>query len=339
VELITHMERLGDRLVAIGVGSPAARAGYDVEQLGLDGVPDDKSDRRRAETHFSDWDQASLSEYGYAFGLPVPPGDGHEVWSFQHNGTRFVVPALVLMRAMFRPNHFLLPHLFKPQSLEDVCDFVGGDAASRVALTGSLRNWTGSRERASTLEPLSWLYSFPSARAMWGSVLSASSRSRIGLELPSASARMVVHGKAHSKNFYATRIVVVSLTAQEAPLEFAHDHSRDICFHVSDERLASGFKPNISKDESIKLRGEESCLSDAEWLQIEPAVGLDSGRKFKHSPRAIVDAMLAKQSQGTSWTDTSYAGGIEHSTASTAFHRWRKDGRWAKVLQLLEQTR
>lgn len=288
-------------------------------------------------TNFSDWGPASLSEYGFASGLPVPPGDGHEVWSFQHNGNRYIVPALVLMRALFRPNHSLLPQLFRPQSLEDVCDFIGGDASSRVALTGGLRDWAGSRERSSLVEPLSWMYSFPSARAMWASVLSASSRSTLGLQLPNASVRMVVHGKAHCKNFYVTRMVLVTLTAHDAPFEFANDHSRDICFHVSDERLASGFKPNRSKDDDINLRDGDSSLSDAEWEDIEPLV--HRGRDFKHSARAIVDAVLAKQSQGTSWTDTTYPPGIEHTTASTAFHRWKKDGRWAEVLGVLEMHR
>ncbi|HSI49182.1 MAG TPA: transposase [Ideonella sp.] len=338
MELVTRLAKDGQRVLAIGIGSLEARNGYELDQLGLNGLPDPSDARRRAEASFNEWDSASIAEYAGAFGLAVPKGHAHAVWAFQYNRIRFVVPALVLMRALFRPNHHVLPMLFRPQSLEDACTYAGPGPHGHIALLGSFRGSYHARERTSIAEPLSWMYCFPSARAMWASAFGASQEGRLDLKLPQASARMVLHGRMHAQNFYATRLSFVSVTANEEPFEFASDHSRTICFHVMDEAMASGFKRNKTQDKSIGLRDGEHALSDEEWQEVEPIV-VRGGPGFKHAPRAVVDAVLAKQCQGTSWTETTYPPGIQHTTACVAFCRWQKDGRWADVLRTLARFR
>ena len=338
MELVTRLAKEGQRAVAVGIGSLEARNGYELDQLGLNGLPDASDARRRAEVGFDEWEPASIAEYAGAFGLSVPKGHGHEVWAFQYNRIRFVVPALVFMRALFRPNHHVFPLLFHPQSLEDVCTYAGPGPHGHIALLGGFRGSYHARERASITEPMSWMYCFPSARAMWASAFGASQEGRLALELPQASARMVLHGRMHAQNFYATRLAFVSVTAQEDPFEFASDHSPTICFHVMDEAMASGFKRNKTRDDSIGLRDGEHALSDEEWRAVEPIV-VRGGPGFKYDPRAVVDAVLAKQCQGTSWTETAYPQGIKHTTACVAFCRWQKDGRWSEVLDVLRRSR
>lgn len=340
MELVTRLAKDGERVLAVGVGSLEARNGYELDRLGLYGLPDAADARRRAEVGFDEWEPATIAEYASAFGLNAPMGSAHEVWAFQYNSIRFVVPALALMRAMFRPNHHVMPLLFRPQSLEDACTYAGSGPHGHIALLGGFRGSNHSRERASITEPLSWMYCFPSARAMWASAFGASQEGRLTVKLPQASARMVLHGRMHAQNFYATRLALVSVVAKEDPFEFASDHSRTICFHVMDEAMASGFKSNKTRDESIGLRDGEYALSDEEWRAIEPIVlRRGGGPGFKYDPRAIVDAILAKQCQGTSWTETAYPPGIQHTTVCVAFCRWQKNGRWARVLQTLEQLR
>jgi hypothetical protein len=338
MELVTRLAKNGQRVLAVGIGSLEARNGYELDQLGLNGLPDAVDARRRAEVGFDEWEPVSITEYAGAFGLSVPKSHRHEVWAFQYNRSRFVVPALVLMRALFRPNHHVFPLLFHPQSLEDVCTYAGPGPQGHIALLGGFRGSYYDRDRASITEPLSWMYCFPSARAMWASAFGASQEGRLALELPQASARMVLHGRMHAQNFYVTRLAFVSVAATEDPFEFASNHSRTICFHVMDEAMASGFKRNKTRDDSIGLRDGEHALSDDEWRAIEPIV-VRGGPGFKYDPRAVVDAVLAKQCQGTSWTETTYPPGIQHTTACVAFCRWQKDGRWRQVLEVLRETR
>lgn len=338
MELVTRLVKDGARLAAVGVGSPEARKGYELDRLGLHGLPDAADQRRRAEIDFDEWEPASIAEYAEAFELSVPKGSAHKAWAFQYNSTRFVVPALVLMRALFRPNHHVIPRLFLPQSLEDTCTYVGPRPHGYVALLGAFRDSSYSRERVSIAEPLSWMYCFPSARAMWASAFSASQAGALALKLPQASARMVLHGRMHARNFYVTRLAFISVTAQEDPFEFASDHGHTIRFHVLDEAMGGGFKRNKTRDDSIGLRDGEFALSDEEWRAIEPIV-VRGGPGFKYKPRAVVDAILAKQCQGTSWTETVYPPGIQHTTACVAFCRWQKDGRWPKVLEVLREMR
>lgn len=338
MELVTQLVKKGPRLVAVGVGTAETRSGRELDLLGLHGLPDSVDSRRRAEVGFEEWEPASIAEYAGAFGLSVAKGHAHEAWAFQYNRIRFVVPALVLMRALFRPNHHVLPLLFRPQSLDDTCTYAGPGLHGHIALLGGFRGSYHTRERASIAEPLSWMYCFPSARAMWASAFGASQEGRLALALPQASARMVLHGRMHAQNFYATRLAFVSITAQEEPFEFASDHSRIICFHVMDEAMASGFKRNKTRDDSIGLRDGEHALSEEEWRVVEPIV-VRGGPGFKYDPRAVVDAVLAKQCQGTSWTETTYPPGIQHTTACVAFCRWQKDGRWQQVLEVLREAR
>lgn len=338
MELVTRLVRDGQQVLAVGIGNHEARSGYELDRLGLYGLPDGANTRRRAEVGFAEWGPASIAEYAGAFGLCAPKDSAHEAWAFQYNRIRFVVPALVLMRALFRPNHHVMPLLFRPQSLEDACTYAGPGPHGHIALLGGFRGSYHARERASITEPLSWMFCFPSARSMWASAFAASQEGRLAIELPKATARMVLHGRMHASNFYATRLAIVSVTAQEDPFEFAGDHSRVICFHVMDEAMASGFKRNKTRDDSIGLRDGEHSLSDEEWRAVEPIV-VRGGPGFKYDPRAVVDAVLAKQCQGTSWTETVYPPGIRHTTACVAFCRWQKDGRWAEVLETLRQSR
>lgn len=340
IELITSIEHAEGGLRAFGVGTRKAREGYPLIDLAGSISLDEAPDRRRALTSFKDWTLTSFDEYAFALGTPVYGATGHLAWAFRSNSLRFVVPALVMIKALFRPNELLFRHLFLPQSLDDICLFGGEsvDGSNRmVSLLGTLRDSGYSHSRESVLEPLSWLVCFPSARGMWSSVLGEAVAGRLGLQLPRATIQTVVHGSVHASNFYVTKMVVVALEAEEAPLEFASGHTRMISFHASDERLASGFKPNITRDNSIPLRRGNSALSDAEWAELEPIIARVS--RFKHSPRSIVDAILSKLSQGTSWADTVYPKGIHHTNASIAFHRWSKDGRWDKVLSVIAEHR
>ncbi len=338
MDLVTRLVKQGPKVLAVGVGSLEVRSGYELDQLGVHGLPDAGDARRRAEVDFNEWEPASIAEYAGAFELNVPKGHAHGVWAFQYNRLRFVVPALALLRAMFRPNCDALPLLFRPQSLEDMCTYTGPGPHGHIALLGGFRNPNNARERVSIKEPLSWMYCFPSARAMWASAFNASHEGRLALNLPQASARMVLHGRMHAQNFYVTRLAFVSVTAQEDPFEFASDHTRAICFHVMDEAMSSGFKRNKTRDDSIGLRDGEHALSDEEWQMVKPIV-VRGGSGFKYDPRAIVDGVLAKQCQGTSWTETVYPRGIDHKTACIAFCRWQKNGRWPSVLEVLSESR
>ncbi|ANH66666.1 hypothetical protein ABE85_02160 [Mitsuaria sp. 7] len=342
------IKRVDGRFVAYGTGTSRMRVGIDVDNLTFQGLPDNKRDRMRVESEFEQWRPASFLEYACALSMDLNGDTAHDAWAFIHNGMRVVVPALVLMRAMLRPHDPVFDLAFSGKSLESVVTY-SGDASQAggfgvVAMVASYRYSADTSNKATIVEPLSWAYSFPSAREMWNSIYASATHGRLGLQLPKAWSHMVVHGVAHARNFYVTQLAVVSLEPREEPFEFANEHARVIKFHEAMEVVASGLKPLRAKDDSIKLHSNRtSALSDAEWSEIAPLFSRGGSHDGKtgnvHDQRLIVDGILAKLTAGTSWTETRYAEGIPHTSVSIAYHRWQKSGRWQSILDVLNKQR
>jgi hypothetical protein len=288
-------------------------------------------------TQFKEWVDGSAAEYAFALGEPGNNNFEHTVWTFIEAGTRYVVPALALMRALFRPTHALLPALYRPQSLEDVCTASVGNGDSHVQLLSALGD-VRHRSRASLLMPMSWYFCFPSARQAWASVYLYGRQGRLGLTLPRAAAKLVLKGVARGQNFYVSGITVLSVDALEEPFEFASSHARTILF-AAKKHKAGPRSPTLKA--TFPLGQGTSALSDDEWRAVSEVLGTGergSGVRL-HAIRHLVDAILKKLCHGTSWPQTAYRHGVTHSAASTALHRWRARGNWTQVEALLRAKR
>ncbi|WP_416761913.1 transposase [Roseateles sp. So40a] len=347
-ELVTSLKRVEGKFVAYGTGTGRARLGIGADHLTFQGIPNNKPDRMRVESEFKNWKPASLLEYCCALSMDLDGEPSHETWAFVHNGMRVVVPALVLMRALLRPHDPVFDLAFKSHSIDAMVTYTGDTELSSgetvVSVVQSYRYSAATSNKATILEPLSWAYSFPSARQMWNSIYAHATHGRIAMQLPHAWSHMVVHGVAHARNFYVTQLAVVSLEPREEPFEFASGHARVIKFHEALEVVASGLKPLRTKDDSIKLHSNRtSALSDAEWSEIAPLFSRGGSHDGKtgnvHDQRLIVDGILAKLTAGTSWTETTYAQGIPHTSVSIAYHRWQKSGRWEAIISTLNKHR
>lgn len=95
-----------------------------------------------------------------------------------------------------------------------------------------------------------------------------------------------------------------------------------------------------TKAEGLPLRDGASWLSDDEWAAVAPLFeGKQSKRRGLVSRRDLVDSVLLKQALGTAWDRTEYAAGIPHTNVAKAFSYWRRDGRWEKLLDVLQARR
>lgn len=334
MELATGIARRNGRLIAVGVDDQGGELAFECGRLFTRGLPALGRVLRSVDVCFEDWTQTDMREYAAVAGISFEGVSAHVAWEFYDSGTRYVIPALALMRAMFRPNHVLFTQLFRPQSLESLCTYVGNRGTSYVRPFGL---WKDLRcTQRSILDPLSWLYCFPSARSMWSSVYSAASKATLSLSLPKARARIAMRGRRVGRTFYVTSGLILSLSADEAPFAFAPDHAREIFFHVPAVKLPV---PPCTRDHSIPLRDGQASLSDGEW---EEAISFMSGRPgvpYKGGLRAVVDGVLQKQCFGTPWTRTTYPTGVEHQNAAGSFHSWCKSGKWEALRSLLRRRR
>jgi hypothetical protein len=337
MDLAVGIERRNGDLMAAFLEESSGIALRPLTDLADRGLPARMKARTQLSTDFRSWRPASFNEFAFAMGAKVEVPEQHVTWCFIHDGRRYVVPALVLMRALFRPTARMLEFLYRPQSLEDVCTFAKQPDGCHVAAIQSLGDRV-SRIRPYLLFPLSWYFCLPSARAAWSSVLRFGNEGRLGLELPKATAQLVLTGQAQAQNVYVTALHVKEVSALEAPLESASTHPRSIPFHA--RALVSPSEDARRSKQVVALRAGVASVSEEEWAEIGPLLDTGFGGTLaRGNLRATLDGVLQRLCFGTPWKETDYPDGLTYAAAATALYRWRLDGRWAKVESVLSHHR
>ncbi|MFA6064139.1 MAG: transposase [Gallionella sp.] len=310
--------------------------------LGKRGLPTPARIRRRVLlTDFASWRNTSAAEYAEAFGISQV-GEGHEVFEFFVGGRRYVVPALVLMRAMFRPHCYVLAEIFRPQGIENICHPSMSDNSFSVE---PARKWPSSAQQqpnSSIRQALTWLYCFPSARAMCGSVHERMMSGQIGLTVPIGHIRMAVHAVEIGTNSYVSAVTIVTLDTIEPPYEFAGDQAHHIGFNRSMQAATARRNSNRKclRDRSLLRHPDGSTnISDQEWDELEPHFSSRcTAAELKHDQRLLLDGILAKLINGTSWRKTTYKVG-NSVNASVLYRRLTRDGMWGRVESALRKQR
>lgn len=291
------------------------------------GVPHHGTKRRSLETSLRAWSHTDAAKHLAATGLAQAHRHRHAVYAYKAYRETVVVPALVFMRAFFRPAPSVLPAMFHPQGLERLVQPCTGDASGRVAWHNLPPHDRHELERESLLAPLSWMYSFPSARAMCGSVHEFALAGAIDLTLPKADVRMVCRGRKMGDVFLVGSISILELVAKEDPLPFAANHTGRLALHGNVREGAAGSP-------------QPSCLaaplSDAEWEHIAPIL---AGRARRvHDSRTLLAIALHRLATGTPWRALPFPPALR-ACALTAWHTWRKREVWDQAISALERLR
>ena len=296
-----------------------------LDNLSSEGLPVCKQ-WRLIETNFAAWTQSSSDPMVKALGLPAGPAN-HIVWEFGLRRRTYVVPALALMRALFRPPAQVLVPLFRPQGLDGICTYVDGQVTFN-------RWWRAAKlqaSRPSTIAPLTWMHAFPSARRMASSVYRHAVEGAVGLELPYARCRMRVAGVPDGARFYVTQVWMSSVEALEEPFDFARNVGRVFSFidRVAPEATAVEHVPAAR----LPTRNGETCVSDEEWTLLAPVLDTQKG-STKYDRRVMLDGVLEKVCTGRPWRDVEYSVGT-YVTASRQYITWRTNGTWTRICEVI----
>jgi transposase len=308
-----------------------------LEPLGMlqtAGLPQLRDATRPMETNFADWTRTSFDRYAQA--LSAPPGEVHQdVWTFELRGQQFFVPALALMRAVFRPQLKVLPMLFKPQGLDEICSVADG----RVAFNVRFASTNHLHTLAANVEPYVWLQTFPSARQMAASVYAQACAGRISLDLPLARIRLKAFGVPEGKHFWVTELAIATVEALEEPLAHACALETRTFSFVSTRRISQGASsPSHESTELLPLRNGQARVSDEEWALIEPKLGPVLGRRQIHDRREMLNGILSKLCTGRPWRDIEYTVGT-FVNASRQYASWRATGKWDAVVEVITARR
>lgn len=291
-------------------------------------------------TNFSDWTLSSPETYLEAFGHRPISNKGHLVFSFQSQGTEFLIPAIALIRALFRPLDGIAPWLFHPAGLELVSApiTIDDDCGLEVKLTCPVRNhW--ARKSHTVRQFLRWVWAYPSAGRMWRSVLAHAQERRLGLDLPVGQAKLSCHGIATDRYFGVTSLRFKEVVPEEtAVLPIKANVIR------LDETTPTPHA--IRADAEIKLLSALGAnfesISDHSWNQVAPLI-LNNGYcgRRRHDQRAILNDVLRKLASGRPWRTCSHSTG-SYLNAAMAYHGWRVRGVWDRICEgltsSLEQT-
>ena len=322
----------------------------DLSALQKRGVPVDTSTRQgRVQLDFSQWTRTEASDYLNAFGIAdeVTTPSSHQVFTTVHNGMRLFVPALVWIRALFRPSAHLLPRAFGPHFLDFVSHISSDDAESQVVLDTDLVSHAQINRLSCPEQALTWMRAHPSASSMVSSVHRYAMEGAIGLDLPAGQATLAVRGRRVGKSLFVTDMSIYIIEAADAPnatiagapnTSFAHASGRYVLMGSSFENSSStSFRVADFTDIPTHPDGR-SDVTDEEWDAISSHF-LSTGKSpTRLDQRAILDGLLCKLSTGMGWKTVQYRAG-NHMNVSQAFRNWSSRGTLQKVLETLRVFR
>jgi hypothetical protein len=301
----------------------------DINELGHQGIPKSRIERRIIyKGDFSSWRAVGPEIYFKTFDICLADGTNrHQVFMFTgENGVPVYVPALVLMRALFRPTRLMLPAAFTPVGA-DLLSYVDYsenppkvvlDYHALIAIRGG--DWQNRF--------IEWLQLSKSARASAHSVFKNAQAGWLKMSLPAGQARMAFYGDMNEDGFFATKATLMSMSIPKQ--DDITDTGNKFIFNAN----VGIHHASAASNQYLPMHADGSIeLTDVEWMVIEPIVGT----KRKEPTRILLDAILYKLISGTPWRDVER--GVSYQGLLNALQSWERSGKWDQILAHLKTSR
>lgn len=308
--------------------------------LATRGLPKgDYESRAPFTAEFATWHRESADRYLAGVGLKSSSATEHTVFSFHHGRTEFLVPALAVFRGLFPLVPDAFGHAFSPRSLEVLCTPVERKGHWSVVMpeqTGVYR----ARFRAASVESLTWASLFPSAKRTWASVYQGMQRGAMNIELPAATARILLRGVRSGNTVFVTDMCVSAVLALDVPYEFAAEASGSFLWSTAATPLAPHPNAYFAQAEPHNLAAS-LALTDAQWAALEPTcstTGSKPGRPARLHLRSLVDSFVLRDKTGERWSSVAVHP-LAPAQVEKAWTVWKSDGRLQRVLAAYEQVR
>ena len=346
MELASGLGFDGQQISAFAVNQSGEELFIPLNELYKRGLPTcAKSVRRRIDTDFADWRVVDGQDYLRAFGFTKSHAAdiNHEFFEVMDGNSTYVVPALALMRAIFRPTKHLLPAMFRPHALDRLCRLEVSDGGVSVLVEAKWSKGAQGSKCADTQPLFNWMLLYSSAFTMAGSVHDAALGGGVGLTLPKAKLRIVLRGFQAGKALFVSDATLMAISVHEDPhFETAELPPKTVLFNRDTTKGNWGIAGSLTKHFAVPLhKTGETATTDQEWEQIETII-LDSRirntKPFVLPQRPILDSILAKFATGKSWRQGDFSVG-NWVNASQAFRKWERAGTFDNILRVLRQSR
>ncbi|MBY4803663.1 hypothetical protein K6W78_27215 [Burkholderia cepacia] len=280
-----------------------------------------------ANTCLRDWIRVNSTPYLSTLGDPSHYSENHHIYSFEVKGITVMIPALVIIKALFPPSTSTFQFLFRPSGLETICAPIFENDGVTIEIFSQCRPVPHNTIQRLEKKYLQWLYCFPSARSAWDSVYTLSTTGLIAVNLPNIRTMAYIRGSFHGTTLFAASIALHTIETLEKPFDWAGQ--QPLIFSSP----ATLYNPHPSlrlKHDGIPIGEAGWVLSDEEWcIAAEIFCPNHCTSDPPHKFRKIIDAILDKLGTGRSWSEVDYLAGLLND-ASNFYHIRKQNGTWQK---------
>ncbi|MGB7399036.1 hypothetical protein [Castellaniella sp.] len=291
------------------------------------------------EGEFSQWEEGAAENYleGLCLRIGGPVDHRHQVLVVpRENGKLIHVPALVLIRAFYKPAPIMFPALFHPVGM-DLLSFVDRTSTPAEVVADGLDRRYSIEQRETAKKVLPWLQLSRSAETMTQSVWRNACEGYLGFSRPLGRTRIVFHGLDQGNDFFATKAMLLSVSVLAE--DSVTGRSEQFFLHGSVDPDAS-CRASV---QGVRVPLHRDGTSGLTLIERELVEAVLRGRT-RRSDRAlrwdVLNVVLEKLSTGRSWkSSTTSFNAVSQNDAVAAFRRWYADGRLGEILQVLEGVR
>lgn len=305
----------------------------DPVELTTRGVPAEMRERKRFELDFSHFAPVDSSEYLEHFGFDdILDKNGQSCFEIRADGFRLLIPALVLLRALVRPNKLLLAKVLMAPGITSAVTL----AADKKGLLFFQMPLGGMQRLASSVQnQLRWLLSSPSALKMQGTLSkSVAMDGRLDCSLPVGNLRCVVRGEMSGDTIYVTDLSPLALAGAD------NTDDEALIFHASLEVHGSGATLADSRSWTLPVRQNgEWSLTDSEWTSVFQI--MQSRRNICErtiNRRELLDALFEKLNNKVSWK-AACRGRFSRTALPVLFRTLITCGAWSEIVKFLADSR
>lgn len=204
----------------------------------------------------------------FGFNLTKDTSNKHTVFSCQVNEVTIHRPALVLMRAFFRPVNTVFPIVFKPAGIDEL-SFIGYNKLTLQVIIDHKRlsaHIATVQHGISQGVALSWLQLSKSAKKTSHSVYTSALNGQLSLSLPSGQVKMILHGKRLGQDLFVTKANLICINVDAS--DNLSGATEEFLFHA----MADASRTPAASIRGITVpqhRDGTVLITDNEWNEIE----------------------------------------------------------------------
>ncbi|WP_172161878.1 transposase [Paraburkholderia elongata] len=307
----------------------------DMQTIWSHKVPVPTRTKGQAVTRFHDWDIVNAAEYLQLAGLDTGIAGGHTIYAFTYGGLRFLVPAILVMKALFRPHATAFENLYRRSALDLMLAPVPAAGTMTAHLVRKSRKYNKNPQSKRASIGYRWLYCFPSAREAWDSVYQSAVQGRIHVTMPKIQASIATKGLRVGDTLLVSNLTILSFESMETPFAWAGEQPRQFDFGLERKDTAP-YSPLIRSD--LKQGPDGWALSDDEWNSIEHLFPHGFRRNSGEQARTLISAVLFKLGTGIGWKAMNARLGTT-ARVSSFYRDCRRFNRWDEVERILRGLR